>query len=605
MVSWGKIVFGPLSDYVGGSVTEFLEVDTDRMSYFELKGYIKDLGYTTDCSFFIRSPIDGFFVEVKSDKVICDISSMFKNGDRMDVYVCHEVNEPEIAPLALDYVPHVMDSGVGGESFTSFNEIESPVEPSSPPSEHFNPSSQPSNPLGEPSNTSSQPSNPLGEPSNTSYQPSNPAAEPSNLSVESSDDESDNESDERSEVYSSEESLDSDVHEEYRDFRASRRHFNRSNRRTRGTTTEQIHTTEKGPDIGYDETNVGSKDSLLGKLGGDEPYYPSDEAPSFELEEETGWGDGEEVEQIVRKKKKNRVIFYPTSEKIVWELGLVFANVREFREAVTKYAVQEKIQIEKYVNEPGRVRVRCCKKGCPWLLVASLDSQTTDFMVKNYNPIHMCVSSTHYYLCNSRFLAVRYKDRITEQPNIRIIKLQELIRKELDIQVGKTIVRRARARVLKEIMGDHIAEYGRIFDYRDEILRTNPGSTCIVKFGEIAETGHKIFEGFYVCFHALKKAFFGGTRRCIGLDGCFLKGVCRGQLLVAVCKDGNNQMLPIAWAVVEVENKFTWAWFLTLVKNDLHLGEGHELTLITDMQKVCPWLLIHIHLIFYILFDSH
>ncbi|KAH0693904.1 hypothetical protein KY285_021001 [Solanum tuberosum] len=216
----GKIVFGPSSDYVGGSVTEFLEVDTDRMSYFELKGYIKDLGYTTDCSFFIRSPIDGFFVEVKSDKVICDISSMFENGDRMDVYVCHEVNKPEIAPLALDYVPHVMDSGVGGESFTSFNEIESPVKPSSPPSEHFNPSSQPSNPLGEPSNTSSQPSNPLGEPSNTSYQPSNPTVEPSNLSVESSNDESYDESDERSEVYSSEESLDSDVHEEYRDFRA-------------------------------------------------------------------------------------------------------------------------------------------------------------------------------------------------------------------------------------------------------------------------------------------------------------------------------------------------------------------------------------------------
>ncbi|KAG5623556.1 hypothetical protein H5410_008774 [Solanum commersonii] len=66
-------------------------------------------------------------------------------------------------------------------------------------------------------------------------------------------------------------------------------------------------------------------------------------------------GDGEEVEQIVRKKKKNRVIFYPTSEKIVWELGLVFANVREFREAVTKYAVQEKIQIEKYEIERRNV----------------------------------------------------------------------------------------------------------------------------------------------------------------------------------------------------------------------------------------------------------
>ncbi|KAH0705532.1 hypothetical protein KY290_010220 [Solanum tuberosum] len=169
----------------------------------------------------------------------------------MDVYVCHEVNEPEIAPMALDYVLHVMDNDVGGESFTSFNEVESPnpnfgysnhhAEPSSPPFEHFNPSSQPSNPLGEPSNTSSQPCNPLGEPSNTSYQPYNPAAKPSNLSVESSDNESydelDNESDERSEVYNSEESLDSDVYEEYMDFKASRRHFNMSNRRTKGTTT--------------------------------------------------------------------------------------------------------------------------------------------------------------------------------------------------------------------------------------------------------------------------------------------------------------------------------------------------------------------------------
>lgn len=55
-------------------------------------------------------------------------------------------------------------------------------------------------------------------------------------------------------------------------------------------------------------------------------------------------------------------------------------------------------------------------------------------------------------MCNSTFSVARYKDRISEQPNIRIIKLQELIRKKLDIQVGKTTTRRARVRVLKEIM---------------------------------------------------------------------------------------------------------------------------------------------------------
>ncbi|WMV40324.1 hypothetical protein MTR67_033709 [Solanum verrucosum] len=54
---------------------------------------------------------------------------------------------------------------------------------------------------------------------------------------------------------------------------------------------------------------------------------------------------------------------------------------------------------------------------------------------------------------------------------------------------------------------------------------------------------------------------------------------------MAVCKDGNNQRLPLAWAVVEVENTFTWKWFIKLVRHDLELGDGTELTAITDMQK--------------------
>ncbi|KAF3626115.1 hypothetical protein FXO37_30506 [Capsicum annuum] len=95
------------------------------------------------------------------------------------------------------------------------------------------------------------------------------------------------------------------------------------------------------------------------------------------------------------------------------------------------------------------------------------------------------------------------------------------------------------SRVLQEIMGDHIVEYGRIFNYRNEILRTNPGSTCVVKVGDADETGKLIFQSFYVCLHALKKALFRGARRLISLDGCFLKGVCKGQMLLAVCRDGN------------------------------------------------------------------
>nr|XP_025886265.1 uncharacterized protein LOC112941297 [Solanum lycopersicum] len=78
---------------------------------------------------------------------------------------------------------------------------------------------------------------------------------------------------------------------------------------------------------------------------------------------------------------------------------------------------------------------------------------------------------------------------------------------------------------------------------------------------------------------------FMSARKCIGLDGCFLKGVCRGQLLIAVAKDGNNQMLPLAWAVVENENTITWSWFISLLKEDLRLGDGTSFTIMSDMQK--------------------
>ncbi|XP_070042533.1 uncharacterized protein [Nicotiana tomentosiformis] len=233
---------------------------------------------------------------------------------------------------------------------------------------------------------------------------------------------------------------------------------------------------------------------------------------------------------------KRRVIFDKTCKQIVWETGLAFASVRDFREVVTKYVVQQKFFIEKYINEPTRVRVKYKKTSCPWLLVASYDSRTKDFVVKNYNPIHKCDPTNRNKLCNSKYLAKRFNERIKEQHNIRVIK---------------------------------------ILDYKDEFLRSNPGSTYIVKLSdETFEGGKKIFLGFYICFHAMKKSYLAGCRPCIGLDGYFLKEVCRVQLLVAVCKDRNNHMLPLAWVVVEIENMHTWRWFVNLLKDDLQLGNG-------------------------------
>jgi len=107
--------------------------------------------------------------------------------------------------------------------------------------------------------------------------------------------------------------------------------------------------------------------------------------------------------------------------------------------------------------------------------------------------------------------------------------------------------------------------------------------------------GESIFSSFYTCFKACKDAF---VVYCpfIGLDDCFLKGKYGGELLTAVARDANNQMLPLAYAIVEVKNKETWKWFLEILVDDL--GE----------TEVCGGMYIYVrstkgmHVLFIVLF---
>lgn len=59
-----------------------------------------------------------------------------------------------------------------------------------------------------------------------------------------------------------------------------------------------------------------------------------------------------------------------------------------------------------------------------------------------------------------------------------------------------------------------------------------------------------------------------------------------GQLLTAVGLDANNTTWVLAWAMVEMESKNSWEWFLDLLAKDLHIkDEGPGWTFISDKQK--------------------
>jgi len=450
-ISMDKLHSFSVEDYVGGMITDCVDVDVDMFSYFEFLGYVKEFGYNSSSAvIYVRPPNCPGLVVIKVDRDLMGICEELKSGDILEVYVDHLVEEAVVVPPLLEYVSQVVD-----DSNVTF-EKESGQD------------------LGgcEGLGTSEKASNTAENSANNSVPTAVTTDDSSNSSSESNSSESssntDNSSDSEHEELFEEGEADygSDTHEEYRAFRAERRTVERRKRKESAPEQEHVKLGKRGPDVGYDEYESRKKKSLEGKIGGDEPYYHLDEATSFETDPDDVDDEGEgEVQQKVKARKrktKRRVIFDKTCKKIVWETGLAFASVRDFREVVTKYVVQQKVSIEKYVNEPTRVRVKCKKASCPWLLVASYDSRTKDFVVKNYNPVHKCDPTNRNKLCNSKFLAKRFNERIKEQPNIRIFKFQELIRKKLGLYVGRTVCRRAKNIVLNEIMGDYKLEYGRI-----------------------------------------------------------------------------------------------------------------------------------------------
>ncbi|WVZ48634.1 hypothetical protein U9M48_000055 [Paspalum notatum var. saurae] len=52
-----------------------------------------------------------------------------------------------------------------------------------------------------------------------------------------------------------------------------------------------------------------------------------------------------------------------------------------------------------------------------------------------------------------------------------------------------------------------------------------------------------------------------------------------------IAKDANNQMYPIAWAVVEKENNDSWDWFCDLLFRDIDVEDGLDWVFISDQQK--------------------
>ncbi|XP_022899367.1 uncharacterized protein LOC111412673 [Olea europaea var. sylvestris] len=243
-----------------------------------------------------------------------------------------------------------------------------------------------------------------------------------------------------------------------------------------------------------------------------------------------------------------------------FQIGQLFSSVKEFRKAIRTYSAVNGYNVKCKVNDERRVQ-GTCKAECKWRIWVSKINNLDTVQMKSYIPEHTCSRDQYNHHCTYTLIVNRYFEQFKADPEWKMESMQTTVKEDLKINITRNVAWKARRYAKQMINGTIEEQFVGLRSYAAEVLRSNPGSTCLQ-------------EGFQL-----------GCRKIIRVDGCHLHIVWGGILLTVVGLDVNDCIYPIAYAVVEKENTIALRWFLRYLAEDIHMGNGTDWTVMTDRQK--------------------
>lgn len=276
--------------------------------------------------------------------------------------------------------------------------------------------------------------------------------------------------------------------------------------------------------------------------------------------------------------------------------GMCFKDVREFKRALQSFHILQGRSFAFTKNKAYKVKVHCPQPNCNFLIFASKISGEPTFLIRDDVEPHSCGITREHSRIKSTWLASKYENQFRADPNWRLDAFMEAVKRDLNFEITKRMAYRAKACAQRKVLGDQDKQYLRIRDYMQTLLNKNPGSKAVVDTEPRLEQHlNPRFNGLFISFNAQIKGFLAGCRPFFGLDGCFVKLANGSQVLAASARDGNNNMFPLAFGVVNKEDTDNWTWFLQTLESTIGQGEQHGgWTIMSDRQKVTTWLLISI-----------
>ena len=204
----------------------------------------------------------------------------------------------------------------------------------------------------------------------------------------------------------------------------------------------------------------------------------------------------------------------------------------------------------------------CKNTQCPGRVHGYLPMYDTSWVISDLVH-HTCVISNipqdHGNLSSMLIARLFYTEIVEGKAmEVKAIQTKVFVRFNYNISYGKAW--RAKQRVMETRFGSYFDAYDSVVRLLRTLQDRNPGTYVDIKDMFMPEFPtvrvlHQLFFSFGVCIEA-----FRHCRPVICVDGTFLTGKYKGQILTAIGQDGQNQVVPLAFAFVESENIESWTW---------------------------------------------
>ncbi|RVW12449.1 hypothetical protein CK203_110436 [Vitis vinifera] len=253
-----------------------------------------------------------------------------------------------------------------------------------------------------------------------------------------------------------------------------------------------------------------------------------------------------------------------TLGKAISGSGQIFTNADEFRNALYLTSLAGQFNYKFKRNSLKHMTACCTAGGCPWKITARGVGATKIVRVHTFENKHNHSAqeeSSSVPALRPNKAALVIDDMIRANPDYLPRQICEDFERQHGVKLTYNQAWKCKEKAKERIFGLPHNSYKLLPWLCKQLMETNSGTIA-----EWTSSDKGNFMQLFIAHGFSVHGFLMGCRPIISINSSNLSGPHKGALFSALAYDADDDMFPLAYAIVSSENYYNWFWFLQRLK---------------------------------------